>query len=344
MWKLKLFIFSTLPFWCGAVEATRGRIAKWEGSTRTLEEVNLPDFSQGFLKNDLLSFSSLPKDLLPGSNDCLCFDAGEERFAYIQAYYYATNQLLHFNESLRKLNLPPLRTLEIGLQIVEPGFASHGEGEKNGAYLWYQNPAFDPSLLAHEIGHAIHLQLQERAKEKIEGDKISSIEILESESAGVREGAANMLAAFFLGQTAIGKHDYFEGAYEIDRFIRLPDQIVTIREHYLNLLGSEQFSHAYPNSMAEIREALKKEPQSKFLDFPHPYITSAVINQPLWAAGKKFGFSSVEAIYLATFSTFRSNTYSELANAILRKSSVMHQAEMHDFLRAEFLLRGLNIY
>ena len=325
-------------------EATpmRGRIAVFQDILAVPIEVVLPEFSGDVLKSDLVVFANLPKDLLPDKNGCLCFELTDERFAFVHTYYHASKQLEFYNKVFSQLGLPRLPQIEIKLE-PDPSMPTSGSAGISKATLTYSSPALDISSLAHEIGHFIHFNAAGREH----FGNVPPFSMEGVQHLGVKEGSANMLAALYLGVSQIGKYDGYDFYYDIDSFIQFPDYLISKRDQLVRVLSSPKFSAKYPIFASSVQTAITQidanPTASIYYSYPDPYLSSAVINQPLWRASIVFGADAIRLLYVKAISELKEfRSYSDLANALL-VAAKSRDIKLYLVLKDEYILRGLTI-
>jgi len=146
-----------------------GKVAVWHGGRPVSIIVPLLSDSLSVLRNDRLSLSNAPTNFTPDKSGCFCFNVDDERFAFVHSYYYADQQIAETNEVLGSLGLPPVGGVTLFLSQGESGSTSGGTTDFDGKSIriHYVRPAIDVSVLAHEVGHAIHMQIVSKPFQEI---------------------------------------------------------------------------------------------------------------------------------------------------------------------------------
>ena len=213
------------------VNVPRGKVAVWSNGTAFPVDVQLPSFTDGVLKNDLVEMVNVPADMQSAADGSYSFDPTDDRFAFVHAYYYATQEIAAYNGLMEPLFHKQLSGVKVALSRAKEGTApSGGGGGMGGIYISYARPAFDISILAHEIGHEVHsLLLGEPIFQVLSFQSPIDFTVF-AQQEGVLEGTANLLAALFLGRSKIGEYDLYEGAFDLDNFVRFPDRVPLLKE------------------------------------------------------------------------------------------------------------------
>ena len=340
-------------------EIVTGKVAVRHDSTPFPVKVVLFSDASSVLKNKRLSFSNAPIDFKPDSSGCFCFDIDDERFAFVHAYYHANRQITEVNRILNHLLLPPIEGVTLSLNQNSSGVATYGSTSFDGRSIsiGYAHPAMDISILAHEVGHVIHMQLMDGPIPELLGmpGKLEDISVEEYRTinfqAGVYEGAAQLSAVFYTLDSRIGRYAALDAAMEMDNFVRFPDLVPTIKWYHTRRVNAPLFSTAYPNtveiSKVILGDSLDPPPFPPHLfhlikasmDWPEPYTASAAIVQPLLWAAREFGRVNVMEIYLKSLSSLKHwRGYRDWAQMILDKATT---PEIKEFLKYEFDQRGL---
>lgn len=322
LWPI-LLLANTLP--------VKGCIAIFQGPTPISIEVELPPFSGGIFRTDQFHFSNLPQNMIPDNSGRYCYSMQDDRFAYVQAYYYAVKQIQDYNEIFKKLGLPLGKTLDWTV-TKETSLPPFGDTSLLQGHITYTNPVIDPNLIQHEIGHWVH----QNAK-GVDG--------------GGDEGAANLLAVLHSGNPIQGKVDGYYGnliSYDVDTFVQSPNHMLSTMQYYKQVLQDPIFSKKFPaftNAIQSQLELAEKDPDfAALLNEPNPYTSSSIINQPLWQATMLYGVETIKLLYIKTIATSlnqaRPYSFSEIANALIAQASVM-KPELSSYLKREYNLRGL---
>lgn len=320
-----------------------GCAAVWSGEQPISIEVPIELNDEKVLENDHVAFPKAPPDLKSqGGSGPWCFSLNDERFAYVHTFYYVTQQARWFKKLASALGIAPLGQIAIDLVKVDrempAGASMHGN-----IMLRFPVPALDPTVIAHEVGHEIHYHVAGLFVDRlVEGSMKESNWRQAAEQLGVIEGTANLLSALFTGQTRVGGFSYRDAPFDIDSFVRFPDVVPSLDLQLRRFIGAPGFRAEYPNSVRTLEETLKapSSPLKEMLSQPDAYLTSAVINQPMWRAAVRFGFERIELLYLAALREvvdFRS--YSDLARRIERIAE--KDLPVQAFLKSEFRRRGI---
>lgn len=333
------FLVSSSSF---ASNVVHGQIAIFQDTNPISIEVVLPEFSGGVLQNKLIHFAKLPENIKSDNKGCFCFDLNDERFAFVHTYYYATKALEYYNAVFLKLGLPLLHDLEINLSKDVSLPTTGGYATIKTMVLAYPRPALDISILAHEIGHFVHFNA---AGQEIFGNADGKTNMEGVQNLGIHEGTANLLSALFTGSSQIGKAGGF--SFDIDNFIRFPDLLISKREAKVRLLAEPIILQNYPAFAMKGLKKLKSIDadliQSENYALPDPYLSSSVINQPLWRATFQFGIERIKLLYIKTISELRTfSSYSDLANALLKNAKLMN-VSLYETLKNDYQVRGLHL-
>ncbi|MCX6110905.1 MAG: hypothetical protein NTZ90_15025 [Proteobacteria bacterium] len=314
-----------------------GQIGVAQVKSQIALKVVLQPFTTGLLANDLVHFDPLPGNLVPDEHGCLCFPVDDDRFAFVHAYYYATAVIEDYNILLSELNLPTVKDVLIRLKKDQ---SNPGDDSAHGNIIdaTFYRPAFDYTTLGHEVGHIIHFAL--KGPPGPEPEAPTSMEV-DAEQQGIGEGTANLLSALHFGNPVVQSLDAFDAPVQsIDTFVRYPDAMISTRQMMEGLRDAAVFSSHFPQFHQSIVDTLSSsDPAVKnYIALPDPYLSSSIINQPLWHAANRFGVRPVKLLYLAAIADLRTYThYNDLAKKLLEKAS----PEIRAFLENEFVLRGL---
>ena len=138
-----------------AAENPIGHIAVWHHHRPAVKSVVLPASIPGrVLADGLVQIASVPEGLVPNSENCFCFDANDDRLAYVHTFYYAHAAISNYNALLRELRLPQLRDVIITLikDPTAPTSASVVRKRHPNIMVRYSSPAIDPFTIDREIG------------------------------------------------------------------------------------------------------------------------------------------------------------------------------------------------
>lgn len=315
--------------------AELGSILIYENGIPKISKLEISPTKEGILQNKFVTFVDAP-DLKKDAENCFCYPSDDIRFAYVQAYFHISKQLEFYTEKLKSLNVKINEPIKVKLTQV-PGQQTWGMiSEENFLELEFPTPAFDYSLLAHEVAHTIHHLLG--APTSISTEKETWFY-----DQGVSEGTANILAALYLDSPTISEFSVLQNS--IDLFVREPDMIYTNRKQYETALSDTNLWRTFPEWAQKIKSFFEEQQISEDayeLDLPSPYFHSNIINQPLWLASKKFGRNEIVNLYLRVISNTASVTsYSDFAQRILNHPS--SNKLIKQFLFDEFLKRGLKV-
>lgn len=325
-----MMLFSASPMVWGASASVKGCVAVFQGSTPISIEVELPPFSGGLFRTNQFHFSHLPDNLIPDDRGRYCYSMQDERFAYVQAYYYAVKEIEDYNTIFKKLGLPLGKTLEWTLER-KTNLPSLGDTNLTHGNITYSNPAIDPDLLHHEIGHWVH----HNAKRN---------------NGGGDEGAANLLAVLHSGNPIQGKMDgYYNSviSYDVDTFIQYPDHMISTLQVYKQTM-EDPFLKKFPlltESLQKALELAQLHPEVEaMLNEPDPYVSSSIINQPLWQAAMHYGVDLIKSLYIKTIAVKlnkpRAYSFSEIAKALVEQANEMNP-ELGLVLQREYQIRGI---
>ena len=318
-----------------ALSAEFGSILIHENGNSKISKLEIPASENGLLQNRFVIFENAP-ELKRDSNNCFCYPADDIRFAYVQAYYHITKQLIFFEKKLKPLNFSIKEPLRVKLTQV-PGQQTWGMvPEENVLELEFPTPDFDYSLLAHEVAHTIHHLMGA-------SPYISTEEATWIYNQGVSEGTANILAALYLNSPVISEFSPVKNS--VDLFVREPDMIYTNRKQYEVALANPNLWKTFPEWANKIKSFFEEQQVSEDayeLDLPSPYFHSNILNQPLWLASQKFGRDKIIDIYLRVVAdTSPVKSYSDFAQRILKQASF--DRLISNFLFDEFTKRGLKV-
>ena len=312
-----------------------GSILIYENGSPKLSKLEILVTREGTLQNKFVTFVDAP-DLKKDDENCFCYPVEDIRFAYVQAYYHITKQLQFYEQKLKLLNISMKEPLKVKLTQV-PGQQTWGMiSEENFLELEFPTPAFDYSLLAHEVSHTIHHLLGASTTISTENETWFYDQ-------GVSEGTANILAALYLNSPIISEFSTLQNS--VDLFVREPDMVYTNRNQYEVALANPLLWETFPEWAQKIKsfyEEQKTSEDSYELDLPSPYFHSNIINQPLWLASTKFGREEIIDLYLKVISNTSSvKSYSDFAQRILNQSK--SKKLIAGFLLNEFVKRGLKV-
>lgn len=333
--------------------AVDGTVAYWHDGKPVAVKRTLQTSPDALLQSALVSIKNVPATLLPDPQGCLCYSVEQKEFAFAHAFYYATLQLQEVNAALGDLGLPSVSGITISLgQYDSPTQAPAGGTDFDGRTinLGYPHPAFDVSILAHEIGHAVHLQLLKTPLPELLPVMRQDPMTLSFADArtitfqmGIVEGAAQMGAVLFTGDSRIGRYDWVDMAYEMDNFVRFPDLVPSYGQHYTGWATAPIFSKTYPDSASLARDLLINKfgvpYHQEWLAWPEPYSASAAIIQPMFRAMQRFGKGAVLRTHLKALATMTKwSGYRDWAEALIQSAD---SPELRSFLNDAFSERGL---
>lgn len=279
---------------------------------------------RGLLRNRWVEVGSLPFAL--PSLDFGSPSIDHPTHPYVQAFFHASEMLRTMTDFLVAEGLPEPKTISISIRNDTYEHASFSIFSRTITHYISGN-SLDPSILRHEIGHAIHETLSPYLK------NIPSLPEppLHSRNRLFAEGTADILAA-------LASRNPIVGGRSIDSFIRFPDRTVTYKSFRLELLKSGNLSEDRKRNLLEF---LESENFKEWWDLPEPYSSSAAINQPLWLAANKFGFDTMIRVYLRVLHELPFlDTYSALARKCVEVGTKWDPA-LGAFLQIEFQQRGL---
>ncbi|MCM2277896.1 MAG: hypothetical protein NDJ89_07445 [Oligoflexia bacterium] len=326
-----------------ALDSPMGMIGVWKTEGATTTKVRLPEFQGGVLRNEAVSIVNIPTEFTPDESGCFCFPTQDDRMAWVHTYYYATAQVRHYNSILKGLGQPELRGVVIHLakgdSQGEPGGGTMSSAE---VALSFAQPALDPTIIAHEIGHALHLHLLKKSVSELIEYPPKDWRKLAGQS-GVLEGTANLLAALYLGEPLIGKYDWFDASIDVNRYVNLVEDAPTLRYQFERKVKSSIYSKHYPATVALLQGWLANPLMPEAMELPDPYLASAAVNQPLWGSAVSLGFGLVEMVYLKAIAGLPEfSGYSDLASEVLRQASLVSTAWCKD-LSVQFRARGVEV-
>lgn len=335
-----LLLVSIVPA-LGASFTHTGTVAVWVNGQKTIQTVLLDSIKFGSLENDLVELEDVPPHFLPDKAGCFCFSESDKRFAFVHAYYHANEILLKFNDFLKASGLRLVKKTKISLAFA-PGYFTGGGADSGRVYLRIPHSAFDFTILAHELAHEVHQTIIGKNLRDVLSDALDKQEWDKAAAQGlVSEGSANILAALVTNEESIGRHDYGDAAFRIDRFVRFPDIVPTNSQQVETMLNSPFILKAYPHSIVELKDMIIKPAFPELMDRPSSYLASAAINQPLWQAAKTYGAPIIVQIYLKALAALPNwQSHLELKNEILIQAQSIN-ASLSDDLEAEFKSRGL---
>lgn len=332
--KLNLFILVILGS-LSVFGAEYGSVMSYKNGKQTVEILELAPTTGNKLENSLLTFVD-PPEFKKDKNNCFCYDISDIRFAYVQAYYHATKQLNFYLPRLKRFNITLSTPLKIKLTQV-PGQPAWGMvSEVNLIEFEIPEPAFDYTLLAHEVSHIIHQLLGAPLTISTEGQ-------LRSYDQEISEGTGNILAALYLNSPLIG--EFSPSPLDVNFFVKDSDIFTNRMQYETYYLMTPEMQEKFPELIQRVKDTIKEGEASAdayILDLPCPYIQSNVINQPIWLAAQKFGRDEVIELYLETISnTTQVKSYSDFAQRILYQ--IKSNELLKHFLSEEFVRHGLSI-
>jgi hypothetical protein len=320
---ISFILLSSITVWANP-STVKGCIGVFQGTIPISIEVNLPPFKGGIFTTDLFRFTNLPKNMIPNEKGSYCYPMNDERFAFVHMYYYAVTELEDYKKIFNKLGLP----LTIASQWKISKDTSGPTGGQYGliGLITYPNLAVpDPSTIQHEVGH--WMQTAAAGNNFDFGGPFG-------------EGSANLLAALHSGDAIIGRSDSYSLAYNIDTFVQFPDHILTMLQLLKQVAQDPILNAKYPEMIKSVNSLIS----SGIIDpnFPNPYTTSSIINQPLWEASFQYGTDTIKILYIKTLSMLNENkeySYGEIAGALIRNAQEMNP-ELAVFLQQEYDARG----
>ena len=326
----------------------RGCVAVPDKDAEKLEitEVQLPEFKERLFQNDLveLQVSGFTQKIIENPENVYCYEPTDPRFAVVQAYYHATQALTYFNSLIDALDTMPLEGLKITLR-ERPDKPTSGTTTPHKIYFKFGSPAFDPSVLAHEVAHAVQFHLAKAPS----AETLALLYKLDDQEKGEREaiweGLANLLAAFFMGFSQVGKFDYPGIPSDVNSFVRFPDLVPRHRNYLDTAIHTKAFAERYPVQAADwtnLIADLEKKGKADLLNQPMPYLASAAFTQPLWLAADQFGKQNIEHLLLKTLPALNEPVhYKSFIRELLKQAHPFEN--IHSFLKQAFQIRGLPV-
>lgn len=349
-WWILLILLATSDL-IAASENPIGHIAVWHHHRPAVKSVMLPPSMPGrVLADGLVQIASVPEGVVPNSDNCYCFDASDDRLAYVHTYYYAHNAISNYNALLRELRLPQLRDVIITLikDPTAPTSASVVRKRHPNITLRYSSPAIDPFTIDREIGRLILGLLVPHFRQKITGSESVLSPRLQAEEDGIEDGTANILAALELGTAGSLAHtaDTLDAPVveDVDSFVRFPDLVTTRRQVVKELIDAPRFAARYPVHVAKLQKSLEDPVQAEGLNQLDENATSAILNQPLWHAAIRYGFRPTKILVLKALAGWSSPDYGYVASGreLVMQAQIMGQ-KWADFLSEEYQRRGLPV-
>jgi hypothetical protein len=168
-----------------------------------ISEQFLPDLmGTGYLKSDRVNLvSALPKTAFSDEH-IFRFDPQDERFDDVQAYYFADQAILWFQNQLQQ-KLP--QALEVMVHVGAPRrtntafYYDYRVRLGSGDGVTYQHIPRDPSIVSHEVAHAF---IQQMSGLPFNG-----------EGGSLNEAFADYFAAEIIGQPEMAAFSYKPGPY-----------------------------------------------------------------------------------------------------------------------------------
>jgi hypothetical protein len=337
--KKFFFLFFSFISSTSNAQTFTGQVAVWSGDKYAVRELSLEAEAGDSLSNSKLWINNLPTTVIADKNGCFCFDEKDERFVYVNAFYYGNKQLAFYNRLLKKLGANDLPRLAVDLQKLA-GIAPSGSSGNGKVSVTYANFLLDHSILAHEIGHEIHYHLMGTTPQEWRSKYGSRDPAIKLQQSGILEGTANILAALWLKNSRIGFASYFDMASDVDRYVTYPVDDYTVGGVIRRKLSSEPFQINYPRTALDLRNALNDPALKEILIQPDPYWASALINQPIWHAAEEFGRKRIIALILVSLRSFVDfKTYQDFAGKIVNAAD--KEPEIQRFFDREFLERGI---
>lgn len=335
-----LLLVATMPAQ-GASFTHTGTVAVWVNGQKIIQMVLLDSLKSDSLESDLVELKDVPLNFLPDKSGCFCFSESDQRFAFVHAYYHANKTLLKFNAFLKASSLTLVKKTKISLTFA-PGYLTSGGSDFGEVYLRIPHSAFDFTILAHELAHEVHQTIIGKNLRDVLSDAHGKEDWDKTAAQGlVSEGSANILAALATDEESIGRYDYDDAAFHVDRFVRFPDFVPTITQQVETMLNSPFILKAYPNSVVELRDMIVNPTFPDLMSRPSSYLASAAINQPLWQAAKTYGTSVIFQMYLKALAALPNwQSHLELKNEILIQAQTINSFLYND-LETEFKSRGL---
>lgn len=324
---------------------------QWKDGVSTVVKVPLVTDSSSSLRNEWIQIANAPTALVPDETGCYCFDSQDERFVFVHAFFYATEQVRQSNTVLQELSIRPAAGIRLALNRNSEGQTTGGGTDFDGTKIdiGYAQPALDVSILAHEVGHAVHIQVlgfnlstalncpDDPMTAPLDQLRLCTFQL------GIVEGAAQLAAVLFTGDSQVGRTDWLDAAMEMDRFVRFPDQVPTPVEHFTRWATAPLFSARYPRSAKLARDLLDNTfgfphfEESK--TWPFPYLASAAVTQPMIEVARRFGSQEGLRLHLRALSLLRQwRGYRDWATSLVNAAD---RDEVRAFLLSEFTQRGL---
>ena len=325
-------LFSTSSF------AYTGRVAIPSSNRDALQIVtrSIDTDSSSSLHNSFIEFKTNPENLFADSDGCFCFPENDERFAYVQAFFHATEQVRSLNASFSNLKAGPVH-IKIELAKTKVGEAPHGAAHwsDNSVTIWYSQPLLDPSLLAHEIGHLAHGFILNQDLSTFLIDPRKDLNGSFSQL-NVIEGIANLFSTFYTKDSLVGRYGYATAAINLDAFLKL-ESLPTIKDVYDSRILS--FSSMYPTTANLYRQLIASPPLPGMLDQPEPYVASAVFTQPVWMA--YFNLDQTQLLAALACTLDKVSSISSVNQFVLNLKSCSEAVpQLKAFFDQEFGLRG----
>ncbi len=338
-------VFGFMALWINQAQTApiaKGQIAFITNRQPILVKAVLPQFTDGILKNEMVWFPELPANLKPNAEGDFEFEVNDERFYYVQVYYFASQILADYNRLSQELELPLVKNIPIYLKKGQSGkcaMDANADIDRVNFYWSAEKPssALDYSTIAHELGHVIHYVAR--------GFQRSPNAIDMATKFLVDEGTANILGALHLGSPFIsGLNLSINTTPNVDLFVRFPDKIISVLDTLNGLVKDSLVGDSCPEIIQAMKDQLQlaeKVPAiKKGFESPDGYWSSAAINQPLWHAAHRFGNALVQKVYLRTISEFSSYQYPGLAEAVVN-TATKYDRRLAQYLMEEYKLRGL---
>jgi hypothetical protein len=334
-----VFILVILALGLTVVDATawagpRGCIVAWSGNTPFLQEVDLLPWKSGDLGNDLLSIDSSAAGVRIDLSQSLCFPVTDQRLLLIDLYAQASRELEFYNQIMGKIGIKPLTGVRLVLKPVSAtpldDDGGGANGKKNTVNLNFRGPLFDSTIYLHEIGHLIQHHLENQS-----GIPHQTAENPEMQTVG--EAFADLMVAFFTGQTMLFEHTLLcEPSRDIQDFVRRPDVARTYRQVIDELINGEGFSRRCPKTLKFAKMILSGQIPVA-LDQEEPHYMSRLISRPVWRAFIRF--PQVRGLVFRTIISRKIETVRDFAEEILRLSQ--KDTALYKFLFEEFTLNGV---
>lgn len=280
-----LFFFTTSP--ALSTPSLSARIA--EVSTGRVMLVTVPIESSAVgLSGLLLEVDQVPTSLRADASGCYCFEPQQKEFAYVQSYVHLHRSIERVNSILRRIGVPALPRIALRIRNIAPGYmpsASAGSAHSIEVDVPRGQHIVDPTLLTHELGHAVFfhlLQHFERNLETTPGRQWANL--------GFVEGFANFVSAALHATPVIAGWAWGDAAVRIDTHVRFPDSVPTGRDGLRAKIQAPWFSKRYPRTVQQFKNALRKPQGSdELLETPEPYLASAAFNRAFWLLSLRIG-------------------------------------------------------